>query len=98
MRVDGFSSQSYPIPRKPRKGSATVDESVLDHDDEPQVPSEVQLAARAAQRQSNLPARPQDLLYHRAMSRHVSLALASYLSTAAFVDWDMEVLGLDLHI
>jgi hypothetical protein len=24
--------------------------------------------------------------------------LASYLSTAGFVDWDMEVLGLDLYI
>ena len=46
--------------------------------DQPQALLE-QLAARAAQRQSNLPARPQDLLYHRAMSRHVSQALASYL-------------------
>ena len=30
MRIDGFSSQSYPISRKPRKGQATVDESVID--------------------------------------------------------------------
>jgi len=28
----------------------------------------------------------------------VANALASYLTTAGFVDWDMEVLGLDLHI
>jgi hypothetical protein len=32
------------------------------------------------------------------MSRSVATALASYLSTAGFVDWDMEVLGLDLYI
>ena len=98
MRIDGFSSQSYPISRKPRKGSVTVDEAVIDEDGEPQIPSGEQLAARAGQRTSNLPARQQDLLYHRAMNRNVSLALASYLSTAAFVDWDMEVLGLDLYI
>ena len=30
MRIDGFSSQSYPIKRKPRKGQAVVDESVED--------------------------------------------------------------------
>ena len=30
MRIDGFSSQSYPIKRKPRKGQALVDESVDD--------------------------------------------------------------------
>lgn len=98
MRIDGFSSQSYPISRKPRKGRAKVDESVIDEDDELQIPSEEQMAARAEQRTSQLPARQQDLLYHRAMDRNASLALASYLSTAAFVDWDMEVLGLDLYI
>jgi hypothetical protein len=26
------------------------------------------------------------------------MALASYLSTAGFVDWDADVLGLDLYI
>ena len=98
MRIDGFSSQSYPIARKPRKGHASVDECVEDIDDEQSIPSEEQLAARAAQRSSNLPARPQDLLYQRAMSKTVATALASYLSTATFVDWDTEVLGLDLHI
>jgi hypothetical protein len=101
MRIDGISSQSYPIKRKPRKGHVVEDESV-DIDGEPEVPSEEQLAARAAksaaQRLSNLPARQQDMLYHRAMSKSVAMALASYLSTAGFVDWDAEVLGLDLYI
>lgn len=102
MRIDGFSSQSYPIKRKPRKGNVSVDESLEDIEGELEFPSEEQLAARAAkasaQRLSNLPARQQDMIYHRAMSKSVAMALASYLSTAAFVDWDMEVLGLDLHI
>ncbi|MBV4520068.1 hypothetical protein KVG88_08345 [Pseudomonas sp. SWRI74] len=101
MRIDGVSSQSYPIKRKPRKGHVVEDESV-DIEGEPEFPSEEQLASRAAkaaaQRLSNLPARQQDMLYHRAMSKSVAMALASYLSTAGFVDWDAEVLGLDLYI
>ncbi|HEF4758506.1 TPA: hypothetical protein SAN82_000910 [Pseudomonas putida] len=100
MRIDGISSQSYPIKRKPRKGQVVEDESV-DIDGELEFPSEEQLAARAkaaAQRLSNLPARQQDMLYHRAMSKSVAMALASYLSTAGFVDWDTEVMGLDLYI
>jgi hypothetical protein len=101
MRIDGLSSQSYPIKRKPRKGHVVEDESV-DVDGELEIPSEEQLAARAArasaQKLSNLPARQQDLIYHRAMSKSVAMALASYLSTAGFVDWDAEVLGLDLYI
>ncbi|WP_448106532.1 hypothetical protein [Pseudomonas azerbaijanoccidentalis] len=101
MRIDGISSQSYPIKRKPRKGLVVEDESV-DIDGEAEFPSEEQLAARAAkaaaQKISNLPARQQDMLYHRAMSKSVAMALASYLSTAGFVDWDAEVLGLDLYI
>ncbi|VVP72999.1 hypothetical protein PS918_01515 [Pseudomonas fluorescens] len=100
MRIDGISSQSYPIKRKPRKGHVVEDESV-DIDGELEFPSEEQQAARAkaaAQRLSNLPARQQDMLYHRAMSKSVAMALASYLSTAGFVDWDTEVLGLDLYI
>ncbi len=32
------------------------------------------------------------------MSKSVATALASYLTTAGFVEWDMEVLGLDIHI
>ena len=102
MRIDGFSSQSYPIKRKPRKGNAALDESVEIIDGELEFPSEEQLAARAAQataqRLSNLPARQQDMIYHRAMSKSVAMALASYLSTAGFVDWDADVLGLDLYI
>ncbi|EJN35021.1 MULTISPECIES: hypothetical protein [Pseudomonas] len=102
MRIDGLSSQSYPIKRKPRKGNVTVDESVDDIDGELEFPTEEQLAARAAkasaQRLSNLPARQQDMIYHRAMKKSVAMALASYLSTAGFVDWDADVLGLDLYI
>ena len=103
MRIDGVSSQSYPIKRKPRKGPVTVDESLDDIDGELEFPTEEQLAARAAakataQRLSNLPARQQDMIYHRAMSKSVAMALASYLSTATFVDWDADVLGLDLYI
>lgn len=102
MRIDGVPSQSYPIKRKPRAGKAVETESFDDIDGELEFPSEEQLAARAAkasaQRLSNLPARQQDMLYHRSMSRSVATALASYLSTAGFVDWDMEVLGLDLYI
>ncbi|MCJ8205080.1 hypothetical protein [Pseudomonas sp. RGM2987] len=102
MRIDGVSSQSYPIKRKPRASKAAEPEFFDDVDGELETPSEEQLAARAAkaaaQRLSNLPARQQDMLYHRSMSRSVATALASYLSTAGFVDWDMEVLGLDLYI
>ncbi|WP_166223108.1 hypothetical protein [Pseudomonas atagonensis] len=102
MRIDGLSSQSYPIKRKPRKGNVALDESVDDIDGEPEFPTEEQLAARAAkasaQRLSNLPARQQDMIYHRAMKKSVAMALASYLSTAGFVDWDADVLGLDLYI
>ncbi|MCE0461469.1 hypothetical protein [Pseudomonas uvaldensis] len=102
MRIDGVSSQSYPIKRRPRTGKIADQETFDDLDGELEFPSEEQLAARAAkasaQRLSNLPARQQDMIYHRAMTRSVATALASYLSTAGFVDWDMEVLGLDLYI
>ncbi|APV41007.1 hypothetical protein DFS28_108331 [Pseudomonas sp. 478] len=101
MRIDGVPSQSYPIKRKPRKGPV-ADDDYVDIDGEQEIPSEEQMAARAAkasaQRLSNLPARQQDMLYHRAMSSSVAKALASYLSTAGFVDWDSDVLGLDLYI
>ena len=101
MRIDGVSSQSYPIKRKLRKGSV-----VLDEDDDADVLSGdsddlSQVAARAeavGSRLANLPARPQDMIFHRAMSKSVATALASYLTTASFVEWEMEVLGLDLHI
>ncbi|MHC8355555.1 hypothetical protein ACYZTL_10015 [Pseudomonas sp. LB3P81] len=101
MRIDGLSSQSYPIKRKPRKGHVVEDESV-DIEGELEFPSEEQMAARAAkasaQRLSNLPARQQDMIYHRAMSKSVAMALASYLSTAGLVDWESDVMGLDLYI
>ena len=62
------------------------------------LPDDRAAAKAAAQRLSNLPARQQDMIYHRAMSKSVAMALASYLSTAGFVDWDADVLGLDLYI
>ncbi|WLI02456.1 hypothetical protein [Pseudomonas simiae] len=96
MRIDGFSSQSYPIKRKPRKANVTVDESVEDSPDFIEVQSDVQANAQA--RISGLPARQQDMVFPRSMSKSVATALASYLTTAGFVEWDMEVLGLDIHI
>ncbi|NMY07646.1 hypothetical protein HBO38_04135 [Pseudomonas veronii] len=92
MRIDGFSSQSYPLKRKPRKANVTVDESV-------EVQSEASSPQGAANaRTSGLPARQQDMVFPRSMSKSVATALASYLTTAGFVEWDMEVLGLDIHI
>ena len=96
MRIDGFSSQSYPLKRKPRKANVTVDESVEDSPDFIDVQSEAQGASSA--RISGLPARQQDMVFPRSMSKSVATALASYLTTAGFVEWDMEVLGLDIHI
>ncbi|MNG87261.1 hypothetical protein D3C79_460600 [compost metagenome] len=49
-------------------------------------------------RSGGLPARQQDMVFPRARDRRTATALASYLSTAGFTDWDMEVLGLDLYI
>jgi hypothetical protein len=106
MRIDGPSARSYPIKRKPLKGSATVEgtfEEVVDSEIE--VPAQ---PANTARRQSaggaqsaptpNVPARQQDIIFPRSMSRRVATALASYLNTASFVDWDLEVSGLDLHV
>ena len=53
---------------------------------------------RSNRRKSDLPARQQDMIFPRARDRRTSTALASYLTTAGFTDWDMEVLGLDLYI
>jgi len=59
MRIDGVPSQSYPIKRKPHKGPV-ADDDYVDIDGELEIPSEEQMAARAAkasaQRLSNLPA------------------------------------------
>lgn len=101
MRIDGLSSQSYPIKRMPRKGNALVEESREDVDGEIDLQADTPLSARsqaASSRTGNLPARAQDMIFQRAMSKNVADALASYLTTAGFVEWDMEVLGLDLHI
>ncbi|QVM92569.1 hypothetical protein JYG34_05925 [Pseudomonas entomophila] len=96
MRIDGFSSHSYPIKRAPRKASVR-DEAVDEADAEIIDEVEVQVA-RSKSRGSNLPARQQDLIFPRARDRRTSTALASYLTTAGFTDWEMEVLGLDLYI
>lgn len=102
MRIDGFSSQSYPIKRKPRKASVTVDESVEESPDFIEVqPEGANVSSRAQSgeaRVGSLPARQQDMIFPRSMSKSVATALASYLTTAGFVEWDMEVLGLDIHI
>ncbi|MFJ4064856.1 hypothetical protein ACIPW4_06120 [Pseudomonas sp. NPDC089996] len=94
MRIDGFSSQSYPVKRTPRK-AAVRDDSVDDAEliEESEVTPEA-----AARRTAGLPARQQDMVFPRARDRRTATALASYLSTAGFNDWDMEVLGLDLYI
>lgn len=106
MRIDGPSARSYPIKRKPRKGAATVEgtfEEVADSDIEvPAQPANTSRRQNAGGAQStataNVPARQQDIIFPRSMSRRVATALASYLNTASFVDWDMEVSGLDLHV
>lgn len=97
MRINGPSQRSYPIKRKPRKGSATIDnasEEVID--------DVVEVVPQSARRQTgstaNVPARQQDIIFPRAMSSRVAHALGSYLTTSTFVDWDLEVSGLDLHV
>jgi hypothetical protein len=96
MRITGPSTQSYPIKRKPRKGSADIDAGFEE------VESDIEVAPQPARRQSggtaNVPARQQDIIFPRAMSSRVAHALTSYLTTATFVDWDLEVSGLDLHV
>ncbi|WP_268799887.1 hypothetical protein [Pseudomonas huanghezhanensis] len=96
MRITGPSQQSYPIKRKPRKGSAQVDDSFEDVD------SDIEVVAHQPRRQAgstaNVPARQQDIIFPRAMSARVAYALSSYLMTSTFVDWDLEVAGLDLHV
>ncbi|MDF3926025.1 hypothetical protein [Pseudomonas putida] len=96
MRIDGFSSQSYPLKRLSRK-AAVRDEAI----DDAEVIEEAEAApqeANARRPGGGLPARQQDMVFPRARDRRTATALASYLSTAGFTDWDMEVLGLDLYI
>ncbi len=97
MRVDGYSSSSYPIKRKPRKAPAQVDDGE-DLEGDFEVQSTAQRTAPRGGAVSNVPARRQDMIFHRAMSRRVATALSSYLTTSTFVEWDGEVLGLDVHI
>ena len=95
MRIDGFSPRSYPIKRKPRKGQAVVDESVEDTE---AAPDNTTRTSSGNERISQLPVRSQDMIFQRGMSKSAASALASYLTTAGFVDWEQEVLGLDLYI
>ncbi|WAH57596.1 hypothetical protein LZ023_32300 [Pseudomonas silvicola] len=98
MRVDGYSSSSYPIKRKPRKAQARVDDADdLEGEFEVQ-PSAQRSTSRSAGATGNVPARQQDMIFPRSMSRRVATALTSYLTTSTFVEWDGEVLGLDVHI
>ncbi|AUF95271.1 hypothetical protein WLF18_11700 [Pseudomonas shirazensis] len=95
MRIDGFSPQSYPIKRAPRKAPVR-DEAV--EDAELIEESEVAQETRTRRSAGGLPARQQDMVFPRARDRRTATALASYMATAGFTDWDMEVLGLDLYI
>jgi hypothetical protein len=89
MRIDGPSQRSYPIKRKPGKAPVVV----------PQPPKNARSSGSGqAVSTANVPARPQDIIFPRSMSSRVANALASYLSTASFVDWDLEVSGLDVHV
>ncbi|WP_444757667.1 hypothetical protein [Pseudomonas sp. A014] len=98
MRIDGFSSQSYPVKRAPRKAlvrDESIDDAQVIEDAED---DEAEQIVRANRRSAGLPARQQDMVFPRARDRRTATALASYLSTAGFTDWEMEVLGLDLYI
>lgn len=101
MRIDGPSQRSYPIKRKPRKGPATVDGAFEEVDSDIEQPPQ---PARSARRESadvptpNVPARPQDIIFPRSMSSRVATALASYLTTASFGDWELVEAELDLHV
>ncbi|MBF8779815.1 hypothetical protein [Pseudomonas fulva] len=94
MRIDGFSSHSYPIKRTPRK-PVVLDESVEDVE---LTQEQIFQSARGARRNGGLPAQAYDLPHPRPRDRKTATALASYLATAGFSDWETEVLGLDLYI
>ena len=99
MRINGTSSRSYPIKRKPRKGPATIDGSFEETDSEIEAPvARAQTSQPQSSPTQNLPSRQQDMIFPRSVSSRVAVALASYLSTASFVEWDMEVLGLDVRV
>ncbi|MFK7699405.1 hypothetical protein [Pseudomonas caspiana] len=103
MRIDGPSQRSYPIKRKPRNQPAIVDGTFEEVENDAEVAQQPAQNARSsgnaqASSTANVPARPQDIIFPRSMSTRVANALASYLTTASFVDWDLEVSGLDLHV
>ncbi len=104
MRIDGPSHRPTPIKRRPQKAPATVEGSFEEVDDDIEVSQKpAQNAAKPgagaqASSTANVPARQQDIIFPRSMSSRVANALASYLTTASFVDWDLEVSGLDLHV
>ncbi|MDZ5603535.1 hypothetical protein SJI00_12200 [Pseudomonas sp. RP23018S] len=95
MRINGFSPPSYPVKRTPPRKSPAADETVDDAD----TLEEADLVALAkGPRRGGLPARQQDLIFPRSRDRRTASALASYLATAGYSEWDMDVLGLDLYI
>ncbi|MFF7706876.1 hypothetical protein [Pseudomonas sp. NPDC007930] len=103
MRVDGFSSHSYPVKRKPRKGLVRVDDDgVIDGvEAEVEIEQPVQRQASSGRGVAVVRARSRqqhDDPFQRTLSTRVSEALDSYMTTAGFVEWDGEVLGLDVHI
>jgi hypothetical protein len=103
MRIDGPSNRSYPINRKPRKNPAVVEGTFEEIENDAELPPLAQASRREsgdaqAGATANVPARQQDIIFPRSMSTRVANALASYLTTASFVDWDLEVSGLDLHV
>lgn len=96
MRITGPSPRIYPIKRKLRKDSAALEGSFEEVNDEIEV--NPQVARRQTGTTANVPARQQDIIFPRAMSTRVAHALSSYLMTSTFVEWDLEVSGLDLHV
>jgi hypothetical protein len=66
--------------------------------DDAEIIEEPEQQASRANRRSQPAGPPAGHDLPRARDRRTSTALASYLTTAGFTDWDMEVLGLDLYI
>jgi hypothetical protein len=97
MRIDGVSSQSYPIKRKPLVEKVRLEDTLDDIEGEFETPAQP-TPQRSRARGTTVPARQQDMIFPRSMSRRAADALGMYLSNAGFVEWDNEVLGLDVHI
>lgn len=99
MRIDGVAARSYPIKRKPRTGISRVDEAVDEQAADVEVIEARQRPAAGGGRSlvATLPSRYQDDIL-RGINARVASALASYLTTASFGDWDGELVGLDVHI